>query len=1262
MKIVSDKLKEVLKQPTTQRKGKILVNENFYEVYNVEYYADAYSEGNVIGNAIASQLDFDLPYIEKFDSFKYFDGVWTGEEYEFVDMGTFTVFDEQDEDEFNKHITSFDNLIKFNVLFEDKQDYPKTLFQELQNICQQAGVELENTSIANGNFIVENNQFVNNESLKTVLKNICGISGTYATIKNDKIILQLKNETSEKINRSHHEPIEWKRKTYGINQIILGVSEVEGEYVLREDADDIEKNGVHKLVINDNYFAYTQDKRQELIDELFNQVKGFGYIPYEMKGEWLNYMDIGDTINIDGDDTIILRINGKSPNSLESTMSAPAVIDSSVEYLNNTETIENRIRRTEIIVDKNANEITLIAENTKENSDKIEEYNPFLKSRDNGQLSLPDCAGEDLIEFVVEGKSEQETKEYNNIFASELEQGTIASANGSLVSSVTRIRSKDYIPVQPNTTYILNATSSKKIQHIVFEYTDNAYIEEEHAFKTALPYIFTTSSTTTRLKVVFSFTDNSTITSGDVTNIEIYEPIIPGPDYPSEIKSISGIENLFDNNKNGTVINVNVEATENGIKVINQTPAVNSANVRYVLKDLTGLEGKKITASCYAKSSGANQAMIYLGTCDKNGNNRANVNMSTEVLNSQIACSLTVPNTLTDTNRYLCFVLYGTRNAIPTTETYVEYFNVTVNIGDYEPYVPYGSNYLVEKVVGKNKFNKDGGFINAFVTYDGQIQNANNNAVYDYYEVDSNTTYTLQTSESINGLSVSYFDKDKNFIIRYNNLVSGSTKKASFTPTDETKYIRINVNYDNETTMTQEIIDTLNIMLEEGSQATEYEEYKEAISLIDLKGNELRSVGDFKDELIIKNGQALINKNIKKIILDGSEDWGYNPNNGNRFINGTGFLKSSKGGKCISDHFTSIASDSGEGIWIGESAFLIINDSKFSTTAEFKQWLNENNTTVYYISDVTEIIDLGEVSIETVQSDCTLELEEELDTDMYAKYIKNNPYNEAYPTKSELKITTDEINLKVSKKVNGEDIVSIINQSAEQITLKGNRVVIESDKFNLNADGTIEATGGTIGGFSLNSEEFYTEIYGKYDFTETDYEKARGYILGTTTLTNAEKEKYDIDGNGEVELMDLFYMRLYISSNVTTTKPGKIQINSNDIFNIFSLKDGNGDIVFNLNLNGLSGKNVTVDNIVAGNMDCGSELIEPTANAVTSVDVVFNKTFSSPPQVVVTPVTGGPFTYVKGCSVSNITTTGFKINLYRTDTTTTSVNWIAMSN
>ena len=424
MKIVNDSIKNALKQPTTQRKGRILVNDKYYEVFNVEYYADVYNEGNVVGNAIASQLDFDLPYMAKFDTFKYFDGVWNGTDYEYVDMGTFIVFDEKDQDQFNKHITAFDNLIKFNAPFIDNGNYPKTIFEELKNICNQAGVELVNTSITNGNFEIQDNQFVNNESLKSVLKAICQISGTYAIIKEDKIVLQLKNETSETINKSQHMPITWKRRTYGINQVILGLEDVIGEYVIRQDEEDIAINGVHKLVINDNPFAYTQEKRDLLIDDLFNQVKGFGYIPYELKGEWLNYMDIGDTINIDGIDTILLRVNGKSPKSLESEMSAPAVIDSAIQYVDNTASIKNLMKKTEISVDKQKSEIELVTReinsvknDLSNNYYNIEQSNVLFQNATDGLMNtLSQIGGNNLI---------------RNSYFYEYENGLLTYWNGS---------------------------------------------------------------------------------------------------------------------------------------------------------------------------------------------------------------------------------------------------------------------------------------------------------------------------------------------------------------------------------------------------------------------------------------------------------------------------------------------------------------------------------------------------------------------------------------------------------------------------------------------------------------------------------------------------------------------------------------------------------------------------------------------------------------------------------------------------------------
>jgi hypothetical protein len=167
-------------------------------------------------------------------------------------------------------------LINFNKPYDPLlTTYPCTLYDLLLSISQQANVELENISITNGSKILQENIFVEGETLKQVLKAICGISGNFAVISSDKLRLTLKNEDSFTLNKYQMSEPQFKRTTWKINQVVLGMTNVDGEYVLREDSEDIEKNGVHKLVINDNPFVYTSELRQEYIDELFEKIKGF---------------------------------------------------------------------------------------------------------------------------------------------------------------------------------------------------------------------------------------------------------------------------------------------------------------------------------------------------------------------------------------------------------------------------------------------------------------------------------------------------------------------------------------------------------------------------------------------------------------------------------------------------------------------------------------------------------------------------------------------------------------------------------------------------------------------------------------------------------------------------------------------------------------------------------------------------------------------------------------------------------------------------
>lgn len=74
----------------------------------------------------------------------------------------------------------------------------------------------------------------------------------------------------------------------------------------------------------------------------------------------------------------------------------------------------------------------------------------------------------------------------------------------------------------------------------------------------------------------------------------------------------------------------------------------------------------------------------------------------------------------------------------------------------------------------------------------------------------------------------------------------------------------------------------------------------------------------------------------------------------------------------------------------------------------------------------------------------------------------------------------------------------------------------------------------------------------------------------------------------------------------------------------------------------------------------GKVAINPTANQPTGVWVTFPAAFVRNPVVIVTPNTAVPYTTVRGCGVSDVSTTGMNVYLTRTNTTKTLVYWYAM--
>ena len=202
---------------------------------------------------------------------------------------------------------------------------------------------------------------------------------------------------------------------------------------------------------------------------------------------------------------------------------------------------------------------------------------------------------------------------------------------------------------------------------------------------------------------------------------------------------------------------------------------------------------------------------------------------------------------------------------------------------------------------------------------------------------------------------------------------------------------------------------------------------------------------------------------------------------------------------------------------------------------------------VLSVLDEPVIENLDEVNIELFEGDNYIYLSDMQGNNFYAEYLIKNDFNNIYATKNEMNSaitqtaqsielsvnqkltsyattedlekqvtelnstitqTASEINLEVSKKVGDDEIISRINQSAEEIQ-------INADKID-------------ISGKAVNFETEISQTVGPY--SESDITKTINYIMGTGSLTSQEIDKYDINKDGKIDSADVVLMRRIVNN------------------------------------------------------------------------------------------------------------------------------------
>ena len=172
-----------------------------------------------------------------------------------------------------------------------------------------------------------------------------------------------------------------------------------------------------------------------------------------------------------------------------------------------------------------------------------------------------------------------------------------------------------------------------------------------------------------------------------------------------------------------------------------------------------------------------------------------------------------------------------------------------------------------------------------------------------------------------------------------------------------------------------------------------YQPYQETNYQIDLQGNEMVALPNgVKDELIIdKEGNVNLIKNVGKKILNVSEEWMMNTNYTTSSMLAVQYLENSmlSNSKIISDYFTYNAVTGIDTIRAAAQYILIgLDITEFATVDNFKNWLQSNNTTIYYQLAYPQTISLGKLEdlISTEQGSNTFAINGNIDTNISTTY------------------------------------------------------------------------------------------------------------------------------------------------------------------------------------------------------------------------------------------------------------------------------------
>lgn len=403
------------------RLGKIVIDGVEYNqgnyLTNLEIDNSVYNNGTIIGNTYTKCLKFSLININKDTELvgeKAIPSVgvkFNNNTTEYIDFDEFTIEALNDEQTKNfTDITGYDSLNILDTKYEcGLSEGAHTVGEYWLDLVNGLGLETETTTFTNSSIVIPANPFINNETYRTVLSEIQKVSCTFSKIekKNGTHYINLlwfdvEGNPVYEFATNDYSTLEGSLTKYGpVNCVLLGNENISGENVYLQDDESITQNGETKVLIDAEYFLYTQVLREQAIQGVYNKLHNFEYYDLSLTTYYGKpFLEVGNKIRVNTNegnvyDTFILQHTFTYDGTFKSVIKSPALTKQE-NIVKSTESISNRVNRTEIMVDKANGEITSITSRTKyleDNTYTIEQTNQLIQTAENGLINTFSEAG-----------------------------------------------------------------------------------------------------------------------------------------------------------------------------------------------------------------------------------------------------------------------------------------------------------------------------------------------------------------------------------------------------------------------------------------------------------------------------------------------------------------------------------------------------------------------------------------------------------------------------------------------------------------------------------------------------------------------------------------------------------------------------------------------------------------------------------------------------------------------------------------------------